>query len=558
MTRTAGRGATSSATMISGTHRYKYFKRPIMPRVNAYPPQILLAPTSEGENNPLVPIPVEPEAQVKETGVQTMYRESEAQTLPYTPEFVVPPGQDPEILLLKNMTYEEGLPIGKKEIEMIEYARAKKELETNLPPFTDEASLLLRKRLMEAQEMKEFKMRENEIDNIRHQKLEKLSQALQDREESNDFMTSQRLESVRLLRMEEREKALEKIRHKRIKALRRLAHERNSADPVLSEGTFRDIIDDYFDKGSEVYVPLKRQGRNPSNPHQAGDPNDIASRTAPLDSIGNIVSLEYQIPKRLMNDESDRVNPALLSKTAPAGTLAPRVSEAPKIRAAESRMTSAAQRNLRMTKRDVEEMHQILQRKKREGMTLTTPQDGQRPASPKPASALLSSLIAKKPKGRPPTPDLTHERNVPLLPPPPPMDPNSFDEPEPQKMPDLSPFHFDHDMQLATILLQRLVRGRAVQNIMFEGKYRRRELINELKMADEVEANFRAPDANALDSAIKEDRYDQVRETSINAITGSASTSLLYTLAQEQVSFQSFFFFFGKLMLILIFTTGTG
>ena len=62
-------------------------------------------------------------------------------------------------MLLKKLTYENGLPLGKKEIEFIEQARKKRELETSLPPFTDEASLNLRKRLMEEQEMLEFKLR---------------------------------------------------------------------------------------------------------------------------------------------------------------------------------------------------------------------------------------------------------------------------------------------------------------------------------------------------------------------------------------------------------------
>jgi hypothetical protein len=47
----------------------------------------------------------------------------------------------------------QGLPVGLREVEMLEHARAKRELENSLPPFTDEASLALRKRLMETQEV---------------------------------------------------------------------------------------------------------------------------------------------------------------------------------------------------------------------------------------------------------------------------------------------------------------------------------------------------------------------------------------------------------------------
>ena len=95
----------------------------------------------------------------KDAEIQTVYRESEAQTNPYTPNYSVEEGTNPELLLLKSLTYENGLPLGKKEIEFIEQARKKRELECNLPPFTDEASLHLRKRLMEDQEMVEFKIR---------------------------------------------------------------------------------------------------------------------------------------------------------------------------------------------------------------------------------------------------------------------------------------------------------------------------------------------------------------------------------------------------------------
>ena len=109
-----------------------------------------------------------------------MYRDSEAQTTPYTPDYVVPAGTAPEVLLLKGLHYENGgLSVGQKELEMIEFARMKRDVEANLPPFTDEASMVLRKRLMEAQELREFKLRENEIDAKREAKIFILQQALQ-------------------------------------------------------------------------------------------------------------------------------------------------------------------------------------------------------------------------------------------------------------------------------------------------------------------------------------------------------------------------------------------
>lgn len=53
--------------------------------------------------------------------------------------------------------------MGKREVEMLTHARAKRLLEASLPPFTDEASLTLRKKLMEKQELTELGLREREL-----------------------------------------------------------------------------------------------------------------------------------------------------------------------------------------------------------------------------------------------------------------------------------------------------------------------------------------------------------------------------------------------------------
>ena len=44
------------------------------------------------------------------------FRESEAQTVPYTTDHVVPEGESPEILTLGAFTYGNGLPMGQTEV----------------------------------------------------------------------------------------------------------------------------------------------------------------------------------------------------------------------------------------------------------------------------------------------------------------------------------------------------------------------------------------------------------------------------------------------------------
>lgn len=72
-------------------------------------------------------------------GVQTMYRDSQTQTDPYTPDFIVKPGEEPAVLTLQTLTHGRGLPAGLAEVEMIERMRQKQEFEASLPPITDEA-----------------------------------------------------------------------------------------------------------------------------------------------------------------------------------------------------------------------------------------------------------------------------------------------------------------------------------------------------------------------------------------------------------------------------------
>ena len=130
--------------------RYKYFQRPLVEHLNPLSTNVLIAPSTKKEELD------DGDARVKDAGTQSTYRESEAQTDPYTPAYVVPEGTDPEVLMLEHLKFGEGLPAGAREVEKIEQARAKRHLEANLPPATDECSLALRRRLLEWQEMKEF------------------------------------------------------------------------------------------------------------------------------------------------------------------------------------------------------------------------------------------------------------------------------------------------------------------------------------------------------------------------------------------------------------------
>lgn len=526
--------SVSNTNAVSGSGRYRFFRRPIMPRISAIPPQILLAPTTT--DDPLIPVEEEPEPPTKNAEIQTMYRESEAQTTPYTPEYVLEEGTDPEILMLKNLTYQNGLPVGHKELEMIEHARRKRDLENNMLPFTDEACFHVRKIMMEQQELKEYKLREIEVENQKNERLELLERTLQERDENIEFLSSQRIEAIRQTRMDIREKTLQKIRKKRINILRKLARKRNTVDPVLSTSTARDIINDYFDRGSDVYAPNRRDGQTKSSDKER---YDITGRTAPLSILNNVEALDAAIPSHYTAVKSkappshlgnDSPGESLMSKTAPA-----LVGMMNGGRAAMPRLTSAATRTLRNTKKDIEIMHQILAKKKtlRTGeQSLQTPEgiveerllksDSQAlsevgmetkelpstVSTPGPTTA-RNLLLSRKPKGRPRTPDYTA---------------NKAQEPE------------NSPLYSSVILLQKLIRGRAVQNSMFEGRYRRRELINELRSVDEYNdllQNDHNEKLRAKESNWNK-KLDMVKESTVDTISGSVTSGLLVLMAQEK------------------------
>jgi hypothetical protein len=471
-----------------------------------------------------------------------MYRESEAQTNPYSPEYFLAPGAQPEILLLQGLKANEGLPIGNREVEMIAQARLKKELESNALPMTDEACFIMRKRMMENQEIRELRIREAELDAKFEERLNSLQQALEERADTHEFLASQRVESIRQARMDEREKVLQSIRKSRIQVLRRLARKRNDAEPMLSGTAGRDIINEYYDRGSKVYAPLKRDGATVIGSKSTAN---ITAHTVQISNLQAMTALEEGIPNRFRAVSPEVFNPEkkLMSKTWSKGGG----------RAAEPRLTSAAVRSERKTKTDIDTMHQIILAKKRKtaakyGGSTTAPGGGQTrsaatagggpaadvlvvnaAAAPGTASGLVSpsppispkvgspsarksapsTLLAGKPKGRPDTPDIAARTDA---------------------------ENAGHALRSAMILLQKLVRGRAIQNKMFEGRIRNKELINEMRQSDE-QATLAQEDMQStmISNVLRDIQVERVLSSTMSSIVGSLSSNALVFFAQEHV-----------------------
>ena len=89
----------------------------------------------------------------------------------------------------------------------------------------------------------------------------------------------------------------------------------------------------------------------------------------------------------------------------------------------------------------------------------------------------------------------------------------------------------DDKRKRAIILLQRLIRGRAMQNMMFEGKEKRLDLITELRATEEWRANSELPEEKELLKAYQERIMDGVAE----ALQSSIISTTMDSLAKELV-----------------------
>jgi len=121
----ATQNQTNLITAVQGANRYKYMKRPIVPFLHAVPPDILLAPPTVAAQDKQAMAEQQrlDDAPTKTIGTQSDMRESEAQTDPFTPDYVVKEGETPEVLTLTAFQHGNGLPMGLREVELVERAR---------------------------------------------------------------------------------------------------------------------------------------------------------------------------------------------------------------------------------------------------------------------------------------------------------------------------------------------------------------------------------------------------------------------------------------------------
>ncbi|XP_048459044.1 cilia- and flagella-associated protein 91 [Rhincodon typus] len=272
---------------VSGKNRYKYFTRPVIPFVQQLPVNAILDVSKGGTPNNITSFDNQ-FLPIRTVGVQTDYRDSETQTEPYSPEYVVLPGSAPELLTLAALKFGRGLPAGLAEVEMIERARAKRAWEATLPPLSDRSQLEKRKRMMEAMERNEWAFREQEIEKLQEIRLDVLMHLLSQREGKQQEMNVKRVDTIWSKLQQKKGVAIKKIRLKHIKEIRKITAKRRNVEGKLER---RNRIQDYADYGSQVYAPVSRNGRFPDQNSER-----FIVKSHFLSTFNGILELEETLP----------------------------------------------------------------------------------------------------------------------------------------------------------------------------------------------------------------------------------------------------------------------
>jgi hypothetical protein len=318
---------------IMGKSRVKYFKRPLIP----YLPHSLTSQASQSTLvNPHLPftasnsleldeIPAKTTeilAATREIGTQSVYRESETQTDPFSPDFITDPQSNSpsELLDIAHFTVKNGnFPISQQEINEIHRIREKKAFEASLPPINDVERAGQRRRMLADRELLEWEVREEQLKAEQGQKLQQLVDILAVREQKSSEYDELRLDLAREEAQISRENYFEQIHRERIK-LQRLLKEKNeklvSRTAKMSGGTVdltrslvsnrpaasRDIINDYSQYNSSVYAPITREGKLPIR-------NNVINYEIPaLSNVKTIENLAETLPEELQFSQESQVS----------------------------------------------------------------------------------------------------------------------------------------------------------------------------------------------------------------------------------------------------------
>ena len=483
---------------VTGRERWKYHKRPLKPMLVENEEQFGLnedrfgqAEERDVDEYPMLAGGLKEEEAMKYRTVacQTIYRETETQTEPFAPDAHCPRDSKPEVLLLKEMGLKCSLPISMDEMYFIEDLREKNAFEGALPPTSDEACFALRRKLMEEQEIREWKKRGTELKKVQNEKLNLLQAALVVREKDTEEYGAKRLEAIRAKKTEAKNRLTAKIQKRKIKILRKILKTKKSLD---TDTLKRDIVEEYHNFASRVYANITREGlsldklsnRFEVQPfslqsHEAF--NDLVEAIKPHQLHRNFNALDFTIPTKAKYNKLEATHKKML-------------------REAEEQIQMNARKNFKDKNKNQQ-----------------------------------NTTNAQKYEGRENTPTITYGRshgNIKVA--------ELIEHNKGENKGDINTVSLKDSFKAlskkeeAVILLQRLIMGRAVQNTMFEEKEKKLALIEELLIVSNIKELDKAKEQELL----MEQHRQRVKNAFVEAIQGEAIGETLELLSKELLRFK--------------------
>lgn len=144
----------------------------------------------------------------------------------------------------------------------IEEQREKTKFEGSLPPTSDEACFMLRRRLMEGQEIREWQKREKNIKKLQKNKLNLLQTLLEERERLAEKENQKRVTKLKQEKTEYKNLLKVKIDKKKVKILRKIQTLRRGFAQL---GKKKSLIEEYKDFASKIYANMTREGLCPNS-----------------------------------------------------------------------------------------------------------------------------------------------------------------------------------------------------------------------------------------------------------------------------------------------------
>jgi hypothetical protein len=171
---------STSKASVSGATRYMFFRKPLVQNLFSFEP-IVTDSLKEGERFLVPKHQTDDKAVARKTTPQTLFRESETQTDPYSPQYfthrqtssvaISTDDNESETIKLTQLkcTTGQGDP---KEVSWICRIRERREVTKRLfPVMSDRKSIKLQEAFLQGREQLEFKARERELDKLLENRL---------------------------------------------------------------------------------------------------------------------------------------------------------------------------------------------------------------------------------------------------------------------------------------------------------------------------------------------------------------------------------------------------